>query len=70
MANDILPAASKLMKDNFELNELDPAKYLLSLQDANLLLRDAAKTGGFDIIDLDPYGSVVPFLDAAVTSVK
>jgi tRNA (guanine26-N2/guanine27-N2)-dimethyltransferase len=26
--------------------------------------------GGFDIIDLDPYGSVVPFLDAAITAVK
>ena len=33
-------------------------------------MRDSIKTGGFDIIDLDPYGSVVPFLDAAITSVK
>jgi len=70
VANDILPAAHKLMKDNFELNQLDPNTYQLSLQDANILLRDSAKTGGFDIIDLDPYGSVVPFLDASITAVR
>lgn len=58
------------MKDNFELNQLDPNSYKISLQCANLLLRDSTKTGGFDIIDLDPYGSVVPFLDSAITSVN
>lgn len=40
------------------------------MQDANVLLRDQKSHGGFDIIDLDPYGSVVPFLDAALYSVK
>ena len=34
-------------------------------------MREGYKThNGFDIIDLDPYGSVVPFLDAAVGSVR
>lgn len=33
-------------------------------------MRESVSEGGFDIIDLDPYGSVVPFLDAAVGSVK
>lgn len=71
VANDLMPAAHKLMKDNFELNNLDPTKYEQSLQDANVLLREAFNVyGGFDIIDLDPYGSVVPFLDSAVAAVK
>ena len=71
IANDILPASHKLMKDNFDLNELDKDKYELSLQDANVLMREAYKQhNGFDIIDLDPYGSVVPFLDSAVGAVR
>ena len=66
-----MPASHKLMKDNFELNQLDTNKYEQTLQDANVLLREAHKThGGFDIIDLDPYGSVVPFLDAAVSAIS
>lgn len=28
------------------------------------------RENNFDIIDLDPYGSAVPFLDAAVHSIK
>ena len=58
------------MKDNFELNSLDSEKYKITLQDANVLLRSQKALGGFDIIDLDPYGSVVPFLDAALYSVS
>jgi tRNA (guanine26-N2/guanine27-N2)-dimethyltransferase len=69
-ANDILPAAAKLMKDNFELNALEEAKFRITLKDANVLLRDSVKEGGLDIIDLDPYGSVVPFLDSALGSIK
>ena len=36
-----------------------------------MLLREAFKQfGGFDIVDLDPYGSVVPFLDASIAAAK
>lgn len=69
-ANDLLPAAAKLMKDNFELNALDESKFKITLKDANILMRDSVKEGGLDIIDLDPYGSVVPFLDSALDSIK
>lgn len=58
------------MKDNFELNKLDETKYKQTLEDANLVLINSKKDIQFDIVDLDPYGSVVPFLDAAVDSVK
>lgn len=54
------------MKDNFELNQLDPTKYKQTLEDANLMLINSKKDIQFDIVDLDPYGSVVPFLDASV----
>ena len=65
-ANDISPASHKLMKDNFQLNQLDPKLYKMTLEDANLLLINSKKDIQFDIVDLDPYGSVVPFLDASV----
>lgn len=42
-ANDILPAAAKLMKDNFELNALDTDKFKITLKDANVLMRDSVK---------------------------
>lgn len=59
------------MQDNFDLNKLKPESYSLSLQDANVLLREAFKQyGGFDVVDLDPYGSVVPFLDASMAAAK
>lgn len=54
------------MKDNFILNDLPEEKYKMTLEDANLLLLNEKKNIMFDIIDLDPYGSVVPFLDASV----
>ena len=54
------------MKDNFLLNNLDQSKIKMTLEDANLLLHNEKKNICFDIIDMDPYGSVVPFLDATV----
>jgi tRNA (guanine26-N2/guanine27-N2)-dimethyltransferase len=65
-ANDLSPASHKLMKDNFELNQLDPSKYKQTVEDANMMLINSRKDIQFDIVDLDPYGSVVPFLDASV----
>jgi tRNA G26 N,N-dimethylase Trm1 len=38
----------------------------MTLEDANILLINSKKDIQFDIVDLDPYGSVVPFLDASV----
>ncbi|KAH8068134.1 N(2),N(2)-dimethylguanosine tRNA methyltransferase [Aureococcus anophagefferens] len=47
--------------------------YALSAADLDALLRAEAQTDGirgFDVIDLDPYGSCAPFLDAAVQAVN
>lgn len=58
------------MRDNFNLNNLQEEKLKMTMEDANLLLINEKKNVLFDIIDLDPYGSVVPFLDAAVESIR
>ena len=39
-ANDISPASHKLMRDNFDLNELDESKLKMTMDDANLLLQN------------------------------
>ena len=34
----------------------------MTIQDANVLMNHSKLNHTFDIVDLDPYGSVVPFL--------
>jgi tRNA (guanine26-N2/guanine27-N2)-dimethyltransferase len=68
--NDISEAATKLAFDNCARNSIEMNRVEISLQDATVLMyqhRDPSLQ--FDVIDLDPYGSAVNFLDAAVQSV-
>ncbi|MGM5481890.1 MAG: hypothetical protein ACQESF_00365 [Nanobdellota archaeon] len=58
--NDKNPEAIKIIKDNLELNYLE-AK--ISQMDANEFL---LQSKGFDYIDIDPFGTPNPFLDAAI----
>jgi tRNA G26 N,N-dimethylase Trm1 len=83
-ANDISHYAINQIRENIKLNEIDEAKVQLTQDDANLLMirasthaKDQKKSmtdpdfiPKFDIIDLDPYGSAVPFLDAAIQAIK
>ncbi len=80
LANDIDPTATDLMKKNFEFNGIKPesfegkylplAKRTVTTEDANdtMYMQRKAKRL-FDVVDLDPYGTAVPFLDAAVQSI-
>ena len=36
--------------------------------DANLLM--SSNESAYDVIDLDPYGSVIPFIDSALKAIK
>ncbi|KAI9036548.1 tRNA (guanine26-N2)-dimethyltransferase [Aspergillus affinis] len=67
VANDLSPSAIAAMKTNVEYNKLgeliqpnigDARAYMYNLPHA------------FDVIDLDPYGTAAPFMDAAVQGVK
>ncbi|KAK1139343.1 RNA methyltransferase tRNA(m5U54)methyltransferase [Aspergillus melleus] len=67
VANDLSPSAIAAMKTNIEYNKLgeviqqntgDARAYMYNLPHA------------FDVIDLDPYGTAAPFMDAAVQGVK
>jgi tRNA (guanine26-N2/guanine27-N2)-dimethyltransferase len=54
----------ELIKKNIELNNLQNCTIIK--RNANVVMLD----GSFDIIDLDPFGSPAPFLDAACFSTK
>ncbi|KAJ6630839.1 tRNA methyltransferase [Mycena sp. CBHHK59/15] len=73
IANDLSSAATAAMKRNIDLNGLGPSpenkdgKIRVNEGDACTLMynhREAAKR--VHVVDLDPYGTAAPFIDAAV----
>jgi tRNA (guanine26-N2/guanine27-N2)-dimethyltransferase len=80
-ANDLLPTATKTIKLNVEHNNLDDKIKAVTgnaLTHMYSLIGDSCKddkgrtvpSRKYDVIDLDPYGTAAPFLDAAVQSVR
>lgn len=71
--NDISPAATAAAVLNCQENGIsDPSKFSVLTGDATMLMygRRIDTDMQYDVIDLDPYGSVIPFLDAAVQAVR
>ncbi|KAF8654148.1 hypothetical protein AX16_003677 [Volvariella volvacea WC 439] len=81
IANDLSPAAIEAMKRNVEINGLGPqsvdsdepnlGKVRINEGDACTLMyshREDRKR--VDVVDLDPYGTAAPFIDAAVQAVN
>lgn len=69
--NDISSDATAAALENCKRNGVDETKVTINNDDATLLMyshRDPLKQ--YDVIDLDPYGSAVPFLDSAVQAVS
>ncbi|MCL5876201.1 MAG: tRNA (guanine(10)-N(2))-dimethyltransferase [Candidatus Bathyarchaeota archaeon] len=70
LASDINHHAYELAKHNIELNNLQD-KITLKYGDANRLLSsNASPKKRFDIIDIDPFGTPVPYLDSAFRALK
>ncbi|MEM2934181.1 MAG: tRNA (guanine(10)-N(2))-dimethyltransferase [Methanocellales archaeon] len=63
--NDISPSAYEVIKQNIALNRVE-GKAIPSNINANILLSQEY----FEIVDIDPFGSPVPFLDAACKSAR
>ena len=63
-ANDLMPDAVEEIKENVQYNEVDVK---ISQGDANRVLYT---TDPWDVIDVDPYGSIAPFLESAIYNVK
>ncbi|MFQ6074219.1 MAG: tRNA (guanine(10)-N(2))-dimethyltransferase, partial [Candidatus Bathyarchaeia archaeon] len=70
IVNDINPEAAKLAEFNVSRNKLTERVKVVN-EDANLLLaRYAAPRRRFDFIDVDPFGSPVPYMDSAVRALR
>ncbi|CAM9249887.1 unnamed protein product [Phaeothamnion confervicola] len=71
--NDLDEAAVEAAQRNMDFNGVAPARAHVRRGDATMVMyesREAADDADkFDVIDLDPYGSCAPFIDAAVQSV-
>ena len=70
VSNDYNKSAVEYIKRNVEQNQLH---HLVqpSHADASLLMyQNRSLKDRFDVVDLDPYGSPTPFIDAVVQSVK
>ena len=69
-ANDLSSSAIKSIKLNAEYNRVEQ-KIQPNTADAKALMYHSATNAShlFDVIDLDPYGTAGPFLDAAVQAV-
>lgn len=71
--NDMEQAAVDLAKENLKFNRVPENEHNdgpISIQrgDATALMYQSRQTP-FDVIDLDPYGSAAPFLDAAMQAI-
>jgi tRNA (guanine26-N2/guanine27-N2)-dimethyltransferase len=70
LINDISTKAVEIAKHNVKLNSLEN-RVSVSHEDANCLLScHAAPTRRFNIIDLDPFGSPVRYLDSAIRALR
>ncbi|KAG6866945.1 hypothetical protein C0991_003861 [Blastosporella zonata] len=78
IANDLSPSATAAMKRNVEINDLGLAEDALSEGKVRINEGDACtlmyshreEKNQVDVVDLDPYGTAAPFIDAAVQCVK
>lgn len=71
VVNDLDEAAVQAARRNIAFNQVECSKIRVQQGDAICAMHSSkGMTERFDVIDLDPYGSAAPFLDAAVQSVQ
>ncbi len=69
LANDINGVAVRMMEENFKANGIPRDRYEVHQEDANFFLRKSWGFG-FDYVDLDPFGTPVPFVESVALSMK
>jgi tRNA (guanine26-N2/guanine27-N2)-dimethyltransferase len=66
LINDVDPVAYYYITRNIRLNNIDDRVYAV-MHEANTLLNNYTFTGVLvEYIDIDPYGSPIPFIDSAI----
>ena len=71
LANDWDPEAAKLIEKNCEFNDIPVENTEVKAMDAiDLMYEKRRDKDLYDVVDLDPYGTAVPFLDSAVQAIE
>jgi tRNA (guanine26-N2/guanine27-N2)-dimethyltransferase len=69
--NDINPVAVELIKNNLELNEIEPKQAEVLNKDANLLFSEISRSSALpDVISIDPFGTPNLYIDSAFKAIK
>jgi len=71
VVNDLEPAAVETIRKNIEHNNIDTTKCIPNEGDCSMVMYTYSRNKQklFDVVDIDPYGTASPFLDAAVQAV-
>ena len=71
LVNDLEEGAVEAIRRNILFNGESASRCVPNKGDANMVMHQHRGEGKmFDIVDLDPYGTAAPFLDAAIQSVQ
>ncbi|KAK0503296.1 tRNA methyltransferase [Armillaria luteobubalina] len=73
IANDLSSAATAAMKRNVEFNGFDVSDGKIRINEGDactLMYNHREERQRVDVVDLDPYGTAAPFIDAAVQCVN
>ena len=68
LANDVAPSAIEAIHRNISHNNLVYGLVQATCSDANALMY-SHHTERVDVVDLDPYGTATPFIDAAIQAI-
>lgn len=71
VVNDLEEAAVESIRRNQELNGITSPGFVPNRGDASMVMYQHREAGeNFHVVDLDPYGSAIPFMDAGVQAVS
>lgn len=69
IANDISKEAFGLIRANVDMNGLKDVVSVFN-DEANHLLLSLARSGGCDVVDIDPFGSPQPFIENSLRAIR
>lgn len=69
---DLNPAAIRSCEENIALNQIPPTAWKTHVQDANAFLygRAVHEEDRYAVIDLDPFGNPMPYVDGALKALR
>ncbi len=63
--------AIKIFQENLKINDLESDSKISIVQNDSILeMLNTPNKNRFDVIDIDPYGSMIPFLYPSIRAIK